>query len=221
MKIIVLWISILLLFDVCNDKGNSSEASNYSESAAVSKAAIIENNVESHTVEKQNKINTYIFSQLPKSFIFASGAGAWGTCFNLNPDGTFTGNFHDTDAGICRPEYPKGTVFICSFDGKFTDVKQIDEYSYSMKLDYLNCDGTPEDEYFENGRRYVYSAPRGLEDAEEFMIYLPGAPLANLSEKAMLWVHISADEYTVVPDGRYIIYNVNRESAFIGSFEYN
>lgn len=75
-----------------------------------------------------------IFELIPKKFTFSSGAGGWATEITLNDDGNFNGQYYDFEMGDRGDEYPNGTVYISNFSGKFTIPKQIDEYTYSMRL---------------------------------------------------------------------------------------
>lgn len=52
----------------------------------------------------------------PLNFLFASGAGAWGTTLTLYPDGSFEGVYEDGEA-VAAPEYPRGICYICRFSG--------------------------------------------------------------------------------------------------------
>ena len=45
----------------------------------------------------KSKKNSSIFKSMPKKFVFASGAGAWGTVITLKKDGSFTGQYHDSN----------------------------------------------------------------------------------------------------------------------------
>ena len=119
-----------------------------------------------------------IFENMPSNFEFASGAGAWSTELTLNGDGSFTGYYHDSDMGDSNDAYPDGTVYICNFTGKFTVPVQINDYTYSMKLESLQTEGNSGEEYYENNQRFVYSEPYGLENANELLIYTPGSPIS-------------------------------------------
>ena len=156
-----------------------------------------------------------IFSQLPDTFGFSSGAGAWSTELYLNDDGTFTGYYHDSDMGVTGDGYRGGTVYICEFSGKFTDPVQVDEYTYSMELEYLNVE-TEGDPYIENEVLYVPSEPYGLDNADEFLIYMPGAVLSELPEDFLNWSFISTEIRTTIPSGVYGIYNVSGQEGFVG-----
>lgn len=43
-------------------------------------------------------------------FLFASGAGAWGTILTIEDDGSFSGQYSDSDIGSNAAEYPHGTL---------------------------------------------------------------------------------------------------------------
>lgn len=156
-----------------------------------------------------------LFETLPQSFVFSSGVGAWSTDLNLNSDGTFTGEYHDSDMGDAGSEYPGGTVYICKFSGKFTAPVRVDAYTYSMKLAYLNTEGTIGDKYYENGIRYIYSAPYGLEDADELLVYLPGTRISNLPEGFVSWLHAFVDVKATKELPFWGIYNVGGEKGFV------
>lgn len=107
------------------------------------------------TLEREN---SDIFSLLPSEFVFSSGAGGWATEITLNDDGTFNGQYHDSDMGDSGTGYSNGTVYICDFSGKFTMPKKINEYIYSMNLETLDVEGTSGTVYYENDIRYIVSA---------------------------------------------------------------
>lgn len=120
-------------------------------------------------------------------FLFMSGAGAWSTQLSLNRDGSFTGVFHDSEMGDRAEEYPNGSVYICNFSGVFTDIRQISEYAYAMTLTDLQTEHQEGEEWIEDEIRYIASGPYGLEGGTEFVLYLPDAPLDQMSEVFLFW----------------------------------
>ena len=120
-------------------------------------------------------------------FLFTSGAGAWGTQLSLNRDGSFTGEFHDSEMGDRAEEYPNGSVYICNFSGVFTDIRQISEYAYAMTLTDIQTEHQEGEEWIEDEIRYIASGPYGLEESTEFVLYLPDAPLDQMSEVFLFW----------------------------------
>lgn len=107
---------------------------------------------------------------------FLSGAGAWRTTLTLNPDGSFAGEYIDSDADV---------QYICRFHGSFGDFAQLTDASWSLTLKELVLDtGHPfGEEWRENGIRYVSSGPYGLDGPDgapldpgsAFLLYTPEA----------------------------------------------
>ncbi|MBQ9458955.1 MAG: hypothetical protein IJU66_03390 [Oscillospiraceae bacterium] len=127
------------------------------------------------------------FTSLPREFSFLSGVGGWSTDIEMSTDGTFTGAFHDSDMGDSSESYPNGTMHICTFSGRFGDVRRVDDYTYSMRLKEITCD--PMDaEWVEDGVHYVASIPYGLENADEVLVYLPGSQMSKLPWEFVSWV---------------------------------
>lgn len=160
-----------------------------------------------------------IFAIMPDYFYFSSGAGGWGTDIIISEDGSFEGSYHDSDMGDTGEGYQYGTVYVCDFTGKF-DVPQPtdDEYIYTTKLLELTLRdadkvGTTE---IEDDTRYIYTDPYGFEDADEFMIYLPGASLSAMTEECRSWVDVRMESIERLPVDYYVLYNVGGAEAFNG-----
>ena len=112
----------------------------------------------------------------PLNMCFSSGAGAWSTELTLNPDGSFTGLFVDSDMGSDGDGFPNGTRYVCQFHGRFGTFAQLTDASWSLALEELVLDderpiGTEE---LLDGFRYIYSGPYGL-DGEDGALLHPGA----------------------------------------------
>lgn len=123
-----------------------------------------------------------------KSFNFASGVGAWNTEVTFGPDGTFEGNYHDSDMGDDGPSYPYGTVYLCNFSGSFSDAVRIDDFTYSMHLKDISLQNTPGQIEVRDSLRLIYSEPYGMDDADLFYIYLPGRSTGDLPEQYLEWI---------------------------------
>jgi hypothetical protein len=149
---------------------------------------------------------------------FASGVGAWSTDITMESDGTFSGYYHDTNMGESGADYPNGTMYESVFNGKFADIQKVSDHEYSMKLDYLNVEGTVGAERVEDGIRIVTSEPNGFDSADEFSLYLPGRQTADLPEGFISWASMPM-AWTDIPDALplYGLYNIGGEAAFLGS----
>lgn len=128
-------------------------------------------------------------SLLPKDmdpeFYYTSGAGAWYTELILNADGSFEGTYNDSEGD---------KVYTAEFTGKFGDIKQINDYSYSMTLTELQTERQEGEEWDENGIHYVATAPNGLETGAEYVLYTPDAPTAELSDDFLSWHPLNIDK---------------------------
>ena len=167
--------------------------------------------IKEEPVEEQSSV----FEKIPQEFVFTSGAGGWETVITINSDGTFTGEYKDSEMGDTGENYPNGTMSICNFKGKFTSPKQVDEYIYSMKLEYLEQEKNPGDEYYEEGTRYLVSEPYGFDHADEFLIYFPGIAIANLPDGFTNWLNAFLNVQTTESFPHYGIYNVGGEEGFV------
>lgn len=166
-------------------------------------------------VNDETSNETIIFESIPHQFVFTSGVGGWSTEIEIKNDGTFTGQYHDTAMGLKE-------VYICNFNGKFYNVKQIDDYTYSMSLEYIKTEGTFDEFYYENGMKYIYTEPYGFDNAHEFMLYLPGIAVSKLPQDFLTCANsiIYNKIEDVFPDGYYGLYNVEGKEGFVGSFDW-
>ena len=172
-------------------------------------------NAEVAETQPSISISETLFSQMPSTFYFTNGAGAWGTTLWLNSDGTFVGSSYDADMGDMDPErYPNGTLYVCDFSGAFTVPKKVDDYTYSVQIwsmDYAD----PGIETFGKGVRNITTTPYGLENANEMTICLPGYPVENLSDEVMSWLTMT-EFYDSIPETLpfYLLINENEQIPF-------
>lgn len=153
-----------------------------------------------------------------KVFGFSSGAGAWGTELSLEADGSFKGSYHDSDMGDMGDDYPNGTVYVCIFSGKFENISKLDDYTYSMTLGDITTEEEEGTEKIEDGFRYIYSTPYGLDGGKEFLFYTPQVPLENLSEEFLSWWpgRFSEESDTMTVLSQYGIENRETGCGFFG-----
>lgn len=122
---------------------------------------------------------------MPMEFLFASGAGAWGTTLTLHADGAFEGIYEDSENDAAT-EYPYGTVYICNFTGRFSEMTQESDGTYSMTLEDLDYEEAGR-EWIEDEIRYISAEPNGLAGGENFVLYVPGTPVDGLDEEFLSW----------------------------------
>jgi hypothetical protein len=150
-------------------------------------------------------------------FIFSSGAGAWSTTVKILNDGSFNGYFYDRNMGEKGTDFPNGTMYECFFSGKFSPLVKTGDYEYSIKCESLRAEGTEGSEKIVDGVKIITAGPYGFDNANEFLLYLPGKKLIELPDGFLIWAHIYSD--TINPAQTlafYGLYNVGGEQGFRG-----
>ena len=162
-------------------------------------------------VEITTEMLNYI--QLPNSFIFTSGAGGWATKLSVADDGTFSGQYHDSEMGAVGEGYPRGMVYYCNFYGYFSDISKISDHVYHVSLDYLEIEDAPGTKHIEDGILYEAADAYGLAGAFEIYIYTPGTPMKDIPTACLSWmIGRAGSEYL---EDVFVLYNAHGECAFI------
>lgn len=164
--------------------------------------------------QKETKNIDFTFADVSNiEFDFSSGVGGWCTFLEILKDGSFYGVYYDSDLGYTGEGYPGGTIFYCSFTGQFSNPVKIDDYTYQFEIESLEYEEEEGKEEIIDERRYIYSHPYGLNDAEKLYMYLPGKDTGDFSEELKRWLSLGDDEKEL---SFYAIYNENPEYGFVG-----
>ncbi len=153
-----------------------------------------------------------------QTFIFSSGAGAWDTTLEISEDGSFTGDYHDSEMGDMGEDYPLGTVYGCLFHGQLTLGEQISDTAYSVTVESCEPDEGQLEETIEDEIRYVTTDPYGLKEGDQLVLYLPGQKVEELSEELIPWLHLEAETEAAETLEVYALCNEKEGLAFV-SFE--
>lgn len=149
-------------------------------------------------------------------FSFSSGAGAWGTGMTVHADGSFEGDYHDSNMGETGDGYD-ASVYVCSFRGRFENIVKVNDYTWSMTLGSMELDEEPGREWIEDRVRYIASDPYGMEGGTEFIFYTPEAPASELTEDFLSWMLFTGSmAQPGEPLGLYGIYNRDMGYGFFG-----
>lgn len=157
-----------------------------------------------------------INSHLPLSMGMSSGAGGWGTTLQINKGGRFSGEFRDSNMGDNGPGYPNGTVYICRFNGSFTEFYRVNEYMYVMRMSSLNYEKQPDRVWYENGVRYISSDAYGIDGGNSFYLYLPNTPKSVMPDDVWAYSGYYYGSDTAYLNA-YCLYNTAQGTAFFTS----
>ncbi len=174
---------------------------------------------ESQTQDRNGETE-FSFTELTNyQFCFSSGAGGWATMLNIRADGSFFGEYYDSDMGSAGEGYPNGTMYQSDFTGTFTHPVKVDDRTYSMEIDEINYAMEPGSEEIKDDILYCYTTAYGLDNAGTILIYLPGTPLAELSEEVRIWLgcyDLSSSKETELSS-----YALNNEASQFGFTSYD
>ena len=161
--------------------------------------------------------NESIFAELESlEWSFSSGAGAWSTDMRILEDGSFTGEYHDSEMGESGKDYPEGTIYCSSFTGKMSFVEQVDENSMKIRIDELTVREEVGTEVIDSGIRFVIVEPFGLSQGDEMILYRPGTPINALTEDMQFWAHVQFADIPVTELKTWFLSSEKNESGFVG-----
>lgn len=145
---------------------------------------------------------------------FCSGVGGWSTDMHIEADGSFNGEFHDSEMGDCADEYPDGTVYFCSFSGRLSVIGQADENTWKIRVEKLEKDEGKE--AIDDGIRFVPADVYGLSEGDEMLLYRPGTPAGVLTEDMQLWAHVNEQETSRTELENWFLSSEQNDSGFVG-----
>lgn len=147
---------------------------------------------------------------------FSSGVGAWSTEMKIEADGSFSGQYHDSEMGECEEAYPNGTVYGCSFSGRMSVIGQVDEKTWRIRVDVLQPDEGQVPEAIEDGIRYVTTDVYGISEGDEMLLCAPGTPIDAFSEEIAFWTHAYLGEDPAEKLDTWFLCSEKNQSGFVG-----
>ena len=151
-------------------------------------------------------------------YVFTSGVGAWSTELAVSADGSFIGQFHDSNMGETGDDHRNGTIYECSFSGRFSPASRVDATSYSATVEelYYDTELNGSDHYIDDEVLHVLTEPYGLLSGDEMIFYTSGKKVSEIPEAFMSWLQWSIPEGSEVLD-QVVICNMSEEIAFFPS----
>ncbi len=216
---ILLSAALLLALTACRHDAAPALPSETTEEHTPAVAESFELPTETVQTTQSAPESTFSFHDLENTtFYFSSGAGGWRETLVIYGDGSFSGEFHDSNMGVTGDGYPNGSADHCEYRGQFTQPQKADDTAYSLRIQEISYAREPGTAEIIDGVLFQYRTSYGLGEADEILIYLPGAPLAELPQEYRNWVgysDLSSAEETELPF--YGLYNVARQCGFSSS----
>ena len=196
--LMMLALCMLLMLAGCNvsvdSKTDTGNPGNEAEETEGSSEAEKEDKEEPEEDPASKEKVVPLYDEMSKwTFHFTSGAGGWETYMTVESDGSFSGEYHDSEMGDTSDAYPDGTIYQCVFSGRFSGYEKEGPYIYKLDIGSIEYENEPEKTETKDGVRFIYSDPYGLdgvaEGDNELYVYLPGAPVSELPEAYMDWIY--------------------------------
>lgn len=189
-KVLCVVFCFLLAFVFCAcDGGDVVETG---KPAGVSDDAVSMPEVSQKPESVESIIEEKIEIHYPLEMYFSSGVGGWYTVITINADGSFFGEYIDSEAENAS-DYPNGSVYISKFTGQFSKLIKVNDYTFALTVENIEIEGEVGQSYIEDGIRYIVSNPNGLMNnddsdfAMDYLLYTPDAPVLNLNEDFLSW----------------------------------
>ena len=215
MRVLFLIGMLTLLLSGCQSMNemNKNEVAD-SQITDVSETDNVENDIAENEILESEIVKELSFDSFKNlEFYFASGAGGWRTTLTIFEDGSFVGQYSDSDMGARQ-------YYLSNFSGQFTKPEKVNDYTYSMQISELTYAEEVGKEEQKDELLYIYDEAYGIAGAKEILVYLPGAPLAELPENYKNWVN---DEVSMIGDNvtELPFYGLYNEAEECGFFSYD
>ncbi|MBR3509925.1 MAG: M56 family metallopeptidase [Lachnospiraceae bacterium] len=160
-------------------------------------------------VEAGKETLSRLFSGLPLHY-FETATDEFNLSLTMEEGGSFTGT--DVSNGNGNPQ-----TQICEFTGQIANLRKVNDLQYVFSVEDLSYPD-PDQITKQNGTQFVTVKPFGMEEGDEFLLYLPGYPVTNLPSLIIqsledagqpTWYQYS---YEILPC--YVLWNLEKDSVY-------
>ncbi len=162
--------------------------------------------------------SSYI-SKVAGDYWRASGVGAWEDDLVVHSDGTYSGEFYDSNLGDVGSNHPNGGVDLCNYSGKFSSLEKVNSYTYSATVKSVKCDVTPGTDKIKDGVIYRYG-DASFSVGDQIRFYLPGISLSSMPAAVREWIEYidGMTDKSYVSNGKYTgyaLYDVTQGLVYV------
>lgn len=116
--------------------------------------------------------------------------GDWATWLTVYGDGSFTGEYQAHYNPGSKTHYDVG-----NFHGQFSEQKQIDDLTWTIRVEELYVDGEIGEKWEnEDGEYERIGDPMSPIKGTELTVYLPGTDSTQIPEEFFMWIRSSAEQ---------------------------
>lgn len=130
------------------------------------------------------------FEDVAGSYDFCSGVGAWDTELFIHADGSFTGNYHDSEfeSGEYNGVHYDALTYCVSFSGRISPPEHSSAQEMECRVLELTCDDmTPG---VSDAVLYLPIEPYGIARGDTLSFFMPGSYIDALPEELTDWLRM-------------------------------
>ena len=156
------------------------------------------------------------FSDVAGTYELSSGVGAWFTEMTVDPDGSFSGYFQDTDmdGGELEGAPYQATVYGAAFSGALSKAERVGDRELDCTVKELTWEQF--DPYVEDDALRVSAQPSGLNQGDKLRFFMEGAEAEALPEGFLVWVRMREGEIAWEALPYTGMYNETADAGFSG-----
>ena len=136
---------------------------------------------------KAIKISDLPENTFSSTFVYSLDESDWYTSVTIKDDATFVGEYFTEKSENTGSDFPNGTVYYSHFSGKFTNIRKINDYTYSLTLEEVDVEDYIGKETIKDGKKLKSTYPYGIHNGKRFLLYTPDTPVSELSNVVLAW----------------------------------
>lgn len=139
------------------------------------------------------------------------------TTLTMGEAGSFSGQYMLFKPGETGDDYPKGTIYLSNFTGRFTNAVEKSSRLYTLDISSLSLSTAAGNTVYKDGYRYIATEAHGFENASSVELYMSGASTAAMDECLLNALVVAKKWVGSVPTGTAgaLIYNSASHKVFV------
>lgn len=169
-------------------------------------------------LQHADKLTRDTLKEIAGEYMLSSGAGAWADVLTINQDGSYEGDYHDSNmGGASDPDkYPNGQRYVANYSGRLSKAKKNDDGTITMSITY-KLHGTAGEVRDIDGTE-TETTDSQLKDYSEITIYPAGYNIADFSDDIQSWAPWDNDEKYMSRQTQYPVIVASNENGDLAYF---
>lgn len=169
-------------------------------------------------LQHADKLTRDTLKEIAGEYMLSSGAGAWADVLTINQDGSYEGDYHDSNmGGASDPDkYPNGQQYVAKYSGRLSKAKKNDDGTITMSITY-KLHGTAGEVQDIDGVE-TETTDSQIKDYSEVTIYPAGYNIADFSDDIQSWAPWNGDDSYLSKQTQYPVIVASNENGDLAYF---